>query len=262
MIAPGVQATSGRPPWATQPAVCVCTPKCGEVLEGVLPRVAFPAGVPVEEAVPLHAQSASDTATITTNNSRYFFKAPSFFLARACTPGRYSITTSLQDVLYPALVATGHRRPRPKALGQFAPGRARARHPEHRFHDQAMVASWTARLRLRRRHERTELLPVLISEGRQPRHRRGSGYLRCHRGSLPCPPQDMKAPRLCLMLASQVRPRQSVGPLLRRLCQRLEQTTHLRHRQCEPVIGICPFFPARGLALASPPERHTPAGRG
>jgi hypothetical protein len=68
--------------------------------------------------------------------------------------------TSPDALFAPALLTTGHGRPGPKAFGQFAPGRAGARDPEHAFHHQAVIDRWTPCLRLLRRQERAELLEV------------------------------------------------------------------------------------------------------
>ena len=82
--------------------------------------------------------------------------------------GEQDLEDALPNPLFaPALIATGHRRPRPEALGQFAPRRAGASHPEHAFHHQTMIDGRTARLRLLRRQEGTQLLTHL-----SPRERR------------------------------------------------------------------------------------------
>src|SRR5260221_2750207 len=74
----------------------------------------------------------------------------------------------------PTLVAAGHGGPWPEAFRQLAPGRAGAYHPEHAFHDQAMIDGGTARLRLLRWQEWLKLLPVLVGERRDPKQTQGS----------------------------------------------------------------------------------------
>ena len=105
-----------------------------------------------------------------------------------------------------------------------------------------MVTGRTACLWFLRWEKLTELLPVLIGESRQSRHQQRSGYLPCSKGSLPPSPQDMKALGLGLVVTSEMRPVQAVVSLLRCLSHGLQQTAHLRQRQCESTIDIDTFF--------------------
>src|SRR6266571_8351982 len=66
--------------------------------------------------------------------------------------------TCPQPFFHPALIPAGYGGPGPEALGQFAPGGAGARYPEHAFQDQTMIDRRAARLRLLRRQEWTKLL--------------------------------------------------------------------------------------------------------
>jgi hypothetical protein len=136
--------------------------------------------------------------------------------------GSLSRQQDLQDaspdpLFQPALIAAGDGRPGPEALGQFAPGRASTRDPEHAFYDQAMIDRRTPCRRLLWRQEWAHLLPVGIGEGRQSRQRDGSGQLIWHRWSLTRAAQDMKASGCRLVLTPKARPVQSSGLLLLRL---------------------------------------------
>src|SRR6266487_3061369 len=82
-----------------------------------------------------------------------------------------------QTLFQPALIATGHRRPRSKALRQLAPGGTGPCDPEHTFHDEAMIGGGTARRWLLRGQERTQLLPVLVRERRDPQQPQGSRWV-------------------------------------------------------------------------------------
>lgn len=71
------------------------------------------------------------------------------------------------DALFaPALLATGHRRPGPKVLGQFTPGRAGSGDPQHACDDQAMISRRASCLRLLWRQEGGQLFEVGRSFGR------------------------------------------------------------------------------------------------
>jgi hypothetical protein len=52
----------------------------------------------------------------------------------------------------------------------------------------------------------------------------------------------MEALRSPLMLAAKARPVQAVGLLVLRLPDRLEEATHLRHAQLDPLISNSTFF--------------------
>src|SRR5260370_943447 len=130
--------------------------------------------------------------------------------------------TRPQALFTPALVPAGHRRPRPEALRQFTPGRAGAHYPQHAFHHQAMIDGWTARLWLLWRQERAYLLPVLVSERRNPQQAQGRRWVCRHRGCLASTAQPMEALRSRLMLAPKARPVEAVGLLVLRLAHRLE----------------------------------------
>src|SRR2546428_8861817 len=101
---------------------------------------------------------------------------------------------SPDPLFHPALIAAGHGRPGSEALGQFAPGRASMRDPEHTFHHQAMIDRRTPCRRLLWRQEWAHFLPVDGGVGGQPRHRDGSRQLVVHRSRPTREAQDMKAP--------------------------------------------------------------------
>ena len=155
---------------------------------------------------------------------------------------QYLQDASPQALFYPALIATGHRRPRPKALGQFAPTRTGPGHPQHAFYDQAMIGSRAARLRFLWREERTQVLPVGIGEHRQTSHLRGSGQLARHGRSLTRAAHLVEVPGLGLMPAPEAGPVQPPALFFLRLAHHLQQATHLWHAQCDPLEGCSTFF--------------------
>src|SRR2546425_43309 len=74
-MAPGVQAESCRPLWATQPEVLVWTPKCGTALVGVAVREP---DVPGGETVTLQPVKPKAKMAIRARIDRYFIDACSF----------------------------------------------------------------------------------------------------------------------------------------------------------------------------------------
>src|SRR5437899_12131720 len=80
-MAPGVQAESGRPPWAIQPEVLVWTPKCGAPLEGVLPPVGLGGEMVTVQPLKPRAKRAIRAST-----DRYFIEV--FLLTRIVTQAR------------------------------------------------------------------------------------------------------------------------------------------------------------------------------
>ena len=68
-----------------------------------------------------------------------------------------------------------------------------------------MIDGWTARLRLLQRQERAYLLPVLVSERRNPQQAQGSRWVCRHRRCLASAAQPMEALRSPLMLARDPR---------------------------------------------------------
>jgi len=126
------------------------------------------------------------------------------------------------DALFaPALIATGHRRPGPKVLGQFTPGRAGSGDPQHAFDDQAMISRRASCLRLLWRQEGRQLFPVGIAEGGQSQQRDGSGQRVGQRGSLTRAAQHMKLSGYCLVLTPEAGPVQSPGLPFLRFAQRV-----------------------------------------
>jgi len=85
-----------------------------------------------------------------------------------------------------------------------------------------MIDGWTARLWLLWRQERAYLLPVLVSERRNPQQAQGRRWVCRHRGCLASTAQPMEALRSRLMLAPKARPVEAVGLLVLRLAHRLE----------------------------------------
>ncbi len=137
--------------------------------------------------------------------------------------GEQDLEDALPNPLFaPALIATGHRRPRPEALGQFAPRRAGAYHPEHAFHHQTMIDGRTARLRLLRWQEGTQLLPMLLRERWESQHPHGSWWIQRDGRGLTCAPQHVEALCSCLVLASKARPVQPPTLLFLGLAQRVQ----------------------------------------
>ena len=85
-----------------------------------------------------------------------------------------------------------------------------------------MIDRRTACLWLLRRQERADLLPVLVSERRNPQQAQGRRRVCRHRRCLARAAQPMEVLRARLMLAPQARPAQSSGLLILRLAHRLE----------------------------------------
>ena len=85
-----------------------------------------------------------------------------------------------------------------------------------------MIDGATARRWLLRRQEWVYLLPVLVSECRNPEQAQGSRWLCRQRGRLTSTAQPMEALRSRLMLAAKARPVQAMSLVLLRLAQRLE----------------------------------------
>ena len=127
-----------------------------------------------------------------------------------------------QTLFEPALIAAGHRRPRSKARGQFPPGGTGPCDPEHGFHDEAMIGGGTARHRLLWGQERTQLLPVLVCERRDPQQAQGRWGNHRHDRGLASSAQPMEVLSSPLVLSSKVRPAQSSGLQFLRLVQRLQ----------------------------------------
>ena len=127
-----------------------------------------------------------------------------------------------QTLFEPALIATGHRRPRSKALRQLAPGRSGPCDPEHTFHDEAMIGGGTTCRWLLWGQERTQLLPVLVREGRDPQQPQGGWGVYRDSRCLPSSAQPMEALSSPLVLAPKVRPVQSSGLQFLLLAHRLQ----------------------------------------
>jgi transposase-like protein len=127
-----------------------------------------------------------------------------------------------QPLFEPALIATGHRRPRSKALREFPPGGGGARHPEHGFHDEAMVTGRPTCHWLLRGQERTHLLPEFVREGRKPQQLDGRWQVHRNGRGLPPPLQAMEVLSALLVLPAKMRPVQASSLLFLRLAQRLQ----------------------------------------
>ena len=85
-----------------------------------------------------------------------------------------------------------------------------------------MIGRRTARLRLLRRQERAQLLPVGVGERGQTQQLHGSGHLAGHGWSLTCAAHLMEALGGRLVLAAQARPVQSPGLFFLGLAHRLQ----------------------------------------
>ena len=85
-----------------------------------------------------------------------------------------------------------------------------------------MIGGRTTRRWLLGGQERTQLLPVLVGEGRDPQQPQGSWGVHRHGRCLAGSTQPMEALSSPLVLASKVRPVQSSGLLFLRLAHRLQ----------------------------------------
>ncbi len=105
-----------------------------------------------------------------------------------------------------------------------------------------MIDGGTTGLRLLRRQERAQLFPVFVSESGNPQQAQGRRWVCRHWGWLACAAQPMEVLRTALMPTPKARPVQAAGLLVLRLAHRLEQATHLRHAQLNPLTCDSAFF--------------------
>jgi hypothetical protein len=105
-----------------------------------------------------------------------------------------------------------------------------------------MIDGGTTCLRLLRRQERAQPLPMLVSEPGNPQQAQGRWWVCRHCGCLACVAQPMEVLRTALVPTPKARPVQAAGLLVLRLAHRLEQATHLWYAQFDPLVSASAFF--------------------